>query len=169
MSQTPAGETGADAAGGAAGAKGATKPAVLGYADEAAAFTARDPKARAVEILISDLLRIGVLTSLGVVVIGTVVSFVHHPDYLNHPPALQRLTRPGAAFPHTIREVLRGLRELRGQAIVMVGLLLLIATPVLRVGVSIFAFAYERDRRYVVITTIVFLLLLLSFVLGKAE
>src|SRR3954453_2253016 len=135
----------------------------------AAAFTAKDPKARKVEILISDLLRIGVLTSLMVVVIGTVISFVHHPDYLNDPPALGRLTTPGAAFPHTVGDVVRGVRELRGQAIVMIGLLLLIATPVLRVGVSIFAFAYERDRRYVVITPIVFLLLLLSFVLGKGE
>jgi len=135
----------------------------------AAAFTAKDPKARKVEILISDLLRIGVMTSLAVVIIGTAVSFVHHPEYLNRPPALQRLTKPGAAFPHTVGQVLRGLREFRGQAIVMVGLLLLIATPVVRVGVSIFAFAYERDRRYVVITTVVFLLLLLSFVLGKVE
>ncbi len=76
---------------------------------------------------------------------------------------------PGAAFPHTIHDVLAGIKDFRGQSIVMIGLLLLIATPVLRVGVSIFAFVYEGDHAYVVITTIVFLLLLLSFVLGKAE
>ena len=145
-------------------------PQVEAQADEdAAAFTSKDPKARKVEILISDLLRIGVLTSLAIVVLGTVVTFVHHPEYLNRPPALENLTTPGNGFSHTLREVVTGLRDFRGQAIVMVGLLLLIATPVVRVGVSIFAFAYEHDRRYVVITTIVFLLLLLSFVLGKAE
>jgi uncharacterized membrane protein len=47
--------------------------------------------------------------------------------------------------------------------------LLLIATPVIRVGVSIFAFIYQRDRLYTLITATVFSLLLLSFVLGKAE
>jgi uncharacterized membrane protein len=40
---------------------------------------------------------------------------------------------------------------------------------VLRVAVSILAFAVERDRRYVAITSIVLLLLILSFVLGAVE
>ena len=48
------------------------------------------------------------------------------------------------------------------------GLLLLIATPVLRVAVSIFAFVYEKDKVFVIITSIVLGLLLLSFILGKA-
>ena len=129
----------------------------------------RDAKARAVEIIISDLLKIGVITSLSIVAIGTIVSFVHHPDYLSEQSALQRLTMPGAAFPHTLHDVWMGLKVFKGQAIVMVGLILLIATPVLRVGVSIFAFRYERDWTYVVITTVVFGLLVLSFVLGKVE
>jgi len=131
--------------------------------------THANDRARAVELLISNLLRIGVAASLLIVATGTVISFVHHPDYLTQPPALQRLTTPGAAFPHTIRDVILGVRDFRGQAIVMVGLMLLIATPVARVAVSILGFVYERDRRYVIITTIVLALLLLSFVLGKAE
>ena len=129
----------------------------------------RDARARAVEIIISDLLKIGVVTSLTIVVFGTIISFVHHHDYLSQQPPLQRLTMPGAAFPHTIHDVIQGIKDFRGQSIVMIGLLLLIATPVLRVGVSIFGFIYEKDRIYIAITTIVFVLLLLSFVLGKAE
>ena len=39
----------------------------------------------------------------------------------------------------------------------------------LRVAVSILAFAIERDRAYVVITSIVLLLLILSFALGAVE
>jgi uncharacterized membrane protein len=136
---------------------------------DAAPFSDRDAKARAVELLISDLLRIGVLTSLAVVIFGTIVSFIHHPGYVSESEELRKLMTPGAAFPHTMSDVFHGLRQFSGQAIIMVGLLLLIATPVLRVGVSIFAFVYEKDRRYVVITTIVFLLLILSFVLGKVE
>ena len=128
-----------------------------------------DGRVRAIELLISNLLRVGVVTSLLFVLIGETISFVRHPEYLRHPPALQRLTSPGAAFPHTLHDVLRGVRDGRGQAIVMIGLLLLIATPVVRVAVSILAFVYERDWRYVVITTLVLGLLVLSFVLGKAE
>jgi uncharacterized membrane protein len=127
------------------------------------------PKSRQVELLISNLLRIGVLSSLSLVVLGVVVSYVHHRDYFTQPPALQHLTAPGAAFPHSLRDVWRGLLAFRGQAIVTLGLMLLIATPVMRVAVSILGFLYERDRAYVVITTIVLLLLILSFVLGAVE
>ncbi|HUO10113.1 MAG TPA: DUF1634 domain-containing protein [Phycisphaerae bacterium] len=121
-----------------------------------------------VELLISNLLRIGVITSLTIVVIGTVLTFVHHPEYLQSRDALADLISGKNAFPHTIGEVWTGLLMLHGRSIVIVGLLLLIATPVMRVGVSIFAFLYERDRIFALITTIVFLLLLLSFLLGKA-
>jgi uncharacterized membrane protein len=126
-------------------------------------------RVRRVESLISGLLRAGVLISLTLVIAGTLLSFARNPDYLSSRFALQRLTEPGAAFPHTLREVLAGSFDLNGQAIVTIGLLLLIATPVIRVGVSIFAFVYERDRVYAFITAVVFCLLLLSFVLGKVE
>ena len=124
-------------------------------------------RVRQVELLISNLLRVGVIASLAVVTIGTVVSFVHHPDYIKSSPALTGLTSPGGAFPHTIADAWSALREGRGQAIVVFGLLLLIATPVVRVAVSIVAFAYERDRAFMAITSTVLILLLLSFFLGK--
>lgn len=67
------------------------------------------------------------------------------------------------------RERLRGLKgvvnnALHGdaRAIVECGLLLLIATPVVRVVFSIIGFALEKDRLYVVLTLIVFLVLLYS-------
>lgn len=129
----------------------------------------QDERVRRVEILISNLLRVGVTASLVVVVVGTLLSFVHHPDYMGSPPALQRLTTPGAAFPHTMSEVARGIIHLHGQAVIVAGLMLLIATPVVRVAVSIFAFIYQRDWIFVLITAIVLALLLLSFVLGKVE
>jgi uncharacterized membrane protein len=128
-----------------------------------------DERVRRVEILISNLLRIGVTASLTIIVIGTVVTFMHHHEYLHSREQFRIVTRAGTHYPHTLWEVAQGVRKLEGQAIVTAGLLLLITTPVVRVGVSIFAFVYQHDRKFVVITTIVFLLLLLSFVLGKAE
>ena len=121
-----------------------------------------------VELAISRLLRVGVLTSLLFVLGGTVVTFVHHPHYLSNRRDLVHLTKPGAEFPHTVPTVIRGLQHSQGRAFVMLGLLLLIATPVLRVAVSVLAFVYQRDRLFVVITSIVLALLLTSFVLGKA-
>jgi uncharacterized membrane protein len=127
-----------------------------------------DERARAVELLISTLLRVGVGASLAVIAAGVLLSFLHHPDYVSSAAELQRLTRPGAAFPHTLPEVAAGLHEFRGRAVVMVGLLLLIATPVLRVAVSILIFVYERDWVFVLITSVVLMVLLASFLLGKA-
>jgi uncharacterized membrane protein len=121
-----------------------------------------------VEILISNLLRVGVISSLIIVVAGTVLTFVHHPQYLSQPSELKRLTSKEAAFPHTVRETAHGIIHLEGRSIVIVGLLLLIATPVMRVAVSIFAFVYQHDPTFVIITSVVLILLLLSFVLGKA-
>ena len=53
-----------------------------------------------------------------------------------------------------------------GDVFIIPGLLLLIATPVMRVAVSIVAFIVEKDWIFVGITTTVFVFLLLSFLLG---
>ena len=127
-----------------------------------------DTPMRPVELLISNLLRVGVVTSMLIVFIGTTISFLRHPDYLSNPPALSRLTTPGAAFPHTLHDVLRGVRDGRGQAIVMVGLLLLIATPVSRVAFMLIAFVIQRDRIYVAISELVLALLFYGLLLGRA-
>jgi uncharacterized membrane protein len=133
----------------------------------ARAPSAADQQLHRVELLISGILRAGVCLSFLLIVAGTLVTFLHHPSYLASEAALQRLTRPGAAFPHTAREELTAIRELRGQAVVVLGLAVLVATPVLRVAVSIAAFAVQRDRAFVLITCVVLALLLLSFFLGR--
>ena len=79
--------------------------------------------------------------------------------------SLQRLLN----FPQTLSQVGQGLLILRPQAIIALGLLFLIATPVLRVAVSIITFLFERDRKYVVITFIVLGILFFSiFFLGHS-
>jgi uncharacterized membrane protein len=121
------------------------------------------------ELALSYLLRGGVVTSLVTILVGVVLMFVHHPSYFKPGDDLKHLTNPGAAFPHTLAEVAEGLREGRGQAVVCVGLLLLIATPILRVAVSIVVFAAQRDYVFVLITSFVLAVLLLSFFLGEVE
>jgi uncharacterized membrane protein len=120
------------------------------------------------ELLISGLLRYGVLTSLTVVLLGTLLSFIHHPAYSSSAEALNRLTSP-AQGPQDLSTVARDVLAGHGQAVVTFGLLLLIGIPVARVGLSLIVFAQTKDRRFVAITAVVFALLLLSFAIGAAD
>jgi uncharacterized membrane protein len=124
---------------------------------------------RKVELLISVILRTGVIASLLIVLTGLVLSFTHHSDYFSSPSMLKQITTPGRLVPHTLGEVFTGVRELKGEALITAGLLLLIATPVLRVAVSIFIFLAEKDWPFVLTTTFVLAMLILSFFLGKVE
>lgn len=124
--------------------------------------------ARRIETLLGNLLRIGVGLSVLCLVGGMLVSLIRHPDYATDTETLGQLTTPGTSFPHTIRDLGVELGQFRGRAIMTVGLLVLIATPVLRVTVSIFGFAGRRDWTYVVLTTLVLLILLVSSFVGWA-
>lgn len=123
---------------------------------------------RQTELFISWLLRVGVALSAALVVIGIALVFVHHPTFRTSTTELTALTRGHLEFPRTVPQVFASAMSGRGEGIAMVGLLLLIATPVLRVVVSIVLFARERDGVFVAITATVLALLLLSFVLGAA-
>jgi uncharacterized membrane protein len=129
----------------------------------------RDPRMRRLEILISRLLLTGVVTSVALIVIGMVVTFAQHRDYLDSSAVLDSAVGPGATFPHEFNALWASTRQLRGEAIVTIGLLVLMATPVLRVAVSVVAFINHRDRTYALITATVLCLLLLSLVLGRVE
>ena len=124
---------------------------------------------RWIDIAISRVLRTGVLLSIAVIATGMLVTFIHHPSYFSSRPSLGTLTSATESYPRTVGSVVEGAMEGRGQAIISLGVLLLIATPVARVALSIIIFAIEHDRLYVLITTAVLLLLILSFVLGGIE
>ena len=58
--------------------------------------------------------------------------------------------------------------SLRPSGFLALGLLVLIATPILRVVGSILAFIYERDWRFAGITFLVLIIVMVSLVLGEA-
>src|SRR5512135_1468688 len=103
--------------------------------------------------IIGWVLQGGVILSAVVIIIGLIMLSLQ-PDKFT-PQELQ-------IFPQTFSQVWTELLTLHPQAVIALGLLLLIATPVVRVAVSIFAFAAERDWRFVVITAIVQLILWFS-------
>jgi uncharacterized membrane protein len=127
---------------------------------------AEAPALPTTELLISNLLRVGVATSLALVVLGMVVMFTKHPDWVSSQEELRKLTQE-PVVPHNLADVLQGLGEVRGRALTMAGLLLLMALPVARVGLSLVLFAQRKDRAYVVITAVVLALLMVSFGLGR--
>ena len=113
-----------------------------------------------IENILGNLLRAGVLLSALVVSIGGVIYLLRH----GHSPMEFRVFRGEPADLRDVRGIIRDTLALRGRGIIQLGLLLLIATPVARVAFSIFGFAEERDRMYVVFTVIVFSILLYSLI-----
>jgi uncharacterized membrane protein len=77
----------------------------------------------------------------------------------------------GGSMPNHVEppgELVRGLVTLRPAAYLSLGLIVLIATPFVRVAGSMVAFAREHDRRYVLVTAVVFTVMCLSVLLGRA-
>jgi uncharacterized membrane protein len=118
------------------------------------------------EAVVSRILKAGVDASLVLIVAGSLLSFLRDGAYGGLASDVARLTGPQGSFPRTARWLVGGVAHLRGEAVIVSGLLLLIATPVLRVAASVVAFAQERDRAFVAIAALVLLLLLVSFALG---
>lgn len=112
------------------------------------------------EIFIGNLLRTGVLLSALMVLFGAVIYLVRH----GQSPADYRVFRGEPSDLRGVGGILRDAVALRGGGIIQLGLLLLIATPVARVAFSIFGFAEERDRLYVVVASIVLLILAYSLI-----
>ncbi len=108
-----------------------------------------------IELVIGQVLRIGVITSAIVILIGLALALV-----------TGKTGYPTGVFPTSFSAIFQGTAALRPFAITMLGLFLLILTPVLRVVVSIYAFAKENDKLYVWITTLVLLILVIAMFIG---
>jgi uncharacterized membrane protein len=111
-----------------------------------------------IEDIIGNLLRIGVGTAAAVVLVGAAAYLVRHG--FGH--ANYRVFRGEPSDLRTLRGIVRAALGLHPRGIIQLGLVLLIATPVARVAFSVFAFAVERDRMYVVFTLMVLGILIVS-------
>ena len=111
------------------------------------------------EIAISRMLRAGVSTAAFVVLVGWLLYLWHahgvKSDYLH----FHGVPSPADRF----TPVFEGVRHLDSRSIIRVGILLLIATPILRVAYCLYCFATQKDKLYVVVSGIVLTVLLYSF------
>jgi len=111
-----------------------------------------------VEAIVAKLLRFGVQLAASVVLLGGIVFLWRHGGEAPHYGVFHG--EPGDL--RGVSGIMGRAAMLSGRGIIQLGVLLLIATPVARVVFSLAAFALQRDRTYVVVTSIVLALLLAS-------
>ncbi len=115
------------------------------------------------EQIMGNLLRIGVILAAVVASAGGIMYLVLHgsevqPSYAIFKGVSDRYT--------SLPAVLRGVKELNSYSIMQLGILILIATPIMRILFSIFSFFREKDYLYVVISAIVLLIIAFSLFNG---
>ncbi len=118
--------------------------------------TSPDDRDRGMQGAIGGLLRAGVLLAAAIVVAGMIgylvtsqSTHVGYGVFVGVGPALSSLYA-----------VARSALHLHAAAVMQLGLIVLILTPVARVALSAVAFARERDRLYVALTLVVLAILL---------
>ena len=110
------------------------------------------------EGVLGNVLRWGVMASAVVVAAGAIIFLLRHGS---EAPAYH-VFRGEPSDLRTVSGIAAAVRSGRGRGLVQLGLLLLIATPVSRVALSVVVFALKADRRYVLITLFVLGVLLYS-------
>ena len=117
---------------------------------------------RNLEIIMGNLLRVGVITAALFVLFGGILYLIHHgfslPNY--------KTFKGEPSYLKNISGIFTNIFSFKTGAIIQFGLILLIATPVARVAFSVIAFLYEKDYMYTVFTLIVLSVLLYSFFAG---
>lgn len=112
------------------------------------------------ERVISTLLRTGVILSATVVFLGGACFLAQHGKETANYHTFHSVQ---ASF-RTITGVLGAVRQSDCRAIIQLGLLLLIMTPIARVAFSLVGFALERDRVYTGLTAVVLAILVYGLI-----
>nr|WP_294941541.1 DUF1634 domain-containing protein [uncultured Mucilaginibacter sp.] len=121
-------------------------------------------KEKDMQAIIGWILRAGVFISMTIVFLGGLLFIYRH----GHETADYHVFKGVPTFVHSASGIINGIFTLRGRAIIQAGIVLLIATPIIRVVFSAIGFVLEKDYLYVGITMIVLLIILISMLSGNA-
>ena len=119
-------------------------------------------KDKDMQLLLGQVLRLGTVISISIVFIGGVYYMIRH----GHGVADYHVFKGVPTFVSTPAGIIGGVLGLRGQAIIQLGIMLLIATPILRVVFSTIGFVLEKDYMYVGISLLVLLIIFTSLLSG---
>ena len=103
------------------------------------------------ELLLSNLLKYGVFLASAVVLVGGILYLIRH----GAEPADYRVFHGVPSEFRSPEGVINAVLAGRGRGIIQLGLLILVATPIVRVAISFLAFLRQRDYVYVVVTLLV--------------
>jgi uncharacterized membrane protein len=125
------------------------------------------------ELVISYALRIGVFLSAAIILVGILWFALTQntgyagvlPHHLQDILTFHQKSGPGF-FPTTLQAVVSGAIAEKPYAMIGLGMLLLILTPIVRVALSVFFFLAQRDWLYVGITLFVLAVLSVSLFSG---
>ncbi|HEY5326365.1 MAG TPA: DUF1634 domain-containing protein [Mucilaginibacter sp.] len=121
-------------------------------------------KDRDIQLLLGQVLRAGTVISITIVLFGGIIYLYNHggananyrvfigiPDFIRH-----------------FNDLICNTFILKGQAIIQVGIILLIATPIIRVICSAIGFVLEKDYMYLGISLLVLFIIFISMISGHA-
>lgn len=115
-------------------------------------------KDKDMQLIMGNLLRAGVVLSMTVVFIGGVIYLLGYgslkADYSN-------FVLDESGF-FSLSSIWTGLLQLNGKAIIQLGILLLIFTPISRVILAVISFFLERDYLYVLIGLLILGIIMFS-------
>ena len=126
--------------------------------------TEKTPRGRergSIENAVSLVLRIGVISSVVIIALGLALLLAKKGS-----TTTMRIDSPDH-YPRSLAAVLSGLLTLDPTSILVLGALVLIATPLARVATSVITFALERDWLYVGITSAVLAILIAGLAIGR--
>lgn len=109
--------------------------------------------------LLSNLLKYGITIASSVVLLGSLLYLIRH----GFEPAEYEVFRGEPLKLRSLNGIVTAVLSGSYRGIVQLGLLLLVATPIMRVAVSLFTFLRLRDWNYVVLTFLVLSALIYSF------
>jgi len=121
-------------------------------------------KDKDMQSLLGQVLRAGTVISISVVFIGGIIFLVRHGSSI----ANYKVFNGIPDFVQNPAGIMKGIFNLKGQAIIQFGIVLLIATPVVRVIFSAVGFVLEKDYMYVAISLLVLSIIFFSMMSGRA-
>ena len=116
------------------------------------------------QLLLGRVLRAGTVISISIVFLGGVLYLYRHGHATANYKTFTGIPNFVKHFPGIIYSAL----DTKGQAIIQIGIILLIATPILRVVCSAIGFVLEKDYMYVGISVLVLFIIFMSMLSGHA-
>jgi uncharacterized membrane protein len=116
------------------------------------------------QLLLGRVLRAGTVISISVVFLGGIIYLYNH----GHSIADYRKFTGIPGFLQHADSLFNGAFDFKGQAIIQLGIMLLIATPILRVTISAIGFVLEKDYMYLGISLLVLFIIFMSTISGHA-